>query len=223
MLRKGAKSTTFPGGFSGEPRDWDYTHTEHFSVPIVAAGTPLPLFQASQDQERIEARGIASTAWTDYVTTPSGTLALRLMQGPPRAGQPEPTGPAANLRAYFGDKLASRQSELAAFKELVVRARSSQPGVQAKVTLMTKDAVAYSAPLPLGAELQDVRIPLSAFRPDALLLVPRPYPGFLPLQYQSGSKVELKLSEAEVLQVVWDATKVTGSPVSLDIESITLQ
>ena len=33
------------------------------------------------------------------------------------------------------------------------------------MTLTTKDAVSYSAPLPLGADLQDVRIPLSAFRP----------------------------------------------------------
>ena len=222
VLRKGAQSVTFPGGFAGQPRDWDYAHSEHYEVAIVAAGTPLPLFQAHLDQERIEARGIAPTAWTDYVTTPSGALALRLVQGPPQPGQAAPTGPAVNLRTYFSDKLTGRQADLAGFKEVVVRARSSQPGAQVKVVLLTKDAVVYSAPLPLSAELQDVRIPLSAFGPDALLLVPRPYPSFLPLQFQSSAKPALKITDAEVVQVVWEAAAATGNPLSVDIESISL-
>ncbi len=223
VLRKGGQSLTFPGGFSGEPRDWDYAHAGHFAVPIVAAGTPLPLFRAHLDQERTEARGISPTAWTDYVTLPNGALALRLVQGPPRNSQRPATGPAATLRAYFGDRLASRQSDMAGFTAVVVRARSSQPGTQAKVTLTTRDAGAYSAPLPLGTDVQDLRIPLSAFQPDALLLVPRPYPSFLPLQYESGNRAPLKLAEAEVLQVIWEATAVSGSPASVDIESVSLQ
>ena len=223
VLKKGPQRFTFPGGFTGHPSDWDYAHAEHFEVPIVAAGTPLPLFQASQDQERIEARGLAPTAWTDYVTTPGGALALRLVQGPRGQGQPAATGPAASLRAYFGDRLAGRQSDLAGFTELVVRARSSQPGAALHVTLATRDAVAYAAPLPLTAELQDVRIPLSAFRPAALLLVPRPYPGFLPLQFKSTATPPFRLAEAEVLQVVWDAAPATGSPLSVDIESVSLR
>ncbi|OGX83143.1 hypothetical protein BEN47_17840 [Hymenobacter lapidarius] len=223
VLKKGAQSVTFPGGFAGQPRDWDYAHPERYEVPIVAPDTPLPLFRAHLDKERIEARGIAPTAWTDYVTTPGGTLALRLVQGPPRPGQPAPTGPAASLRAYFGDDLAGRQTDLATFREVVVRARSNQPGAQVKVVLVTKDAVAYSAPLALSAELQDVRIPLSAFRSEALLLVPRPYPGFLPLQFQSAAKPAFKITDTEVVQVVWDAAAAAISPLSVGIESIFLQ
>ncbi|MBF9221146.1 cellulase family glycosylhydrolase [Hymenobacter ruricola] len=223
VLKKGGQTLTFPGGYSGQPRDWDYAHAEHWEVPIVAAGTQLPLFLASRDQEQIEARGVGNDALTDYVTTPAGTLALRLVQGPPRAGQPAATGPAASLRAYFGDKLAGRRSDLAGFTEVVVRARSSQPGARAKVTLTTKDAVTYSAPLPLDAELRDVRLPLNAFRPDALLLMPCPYPGFNPLTYQPATAPAFKLAEAEVVQVVWDAAPVTGAPLSLDIESVSLQ
>ncbi|HEX8505648.1 MAG TPA: membrane or secreted protein, partial [Hymenobacter sp.] len=223
VLRKGPQATTFPGGFAGQPRDWDYAHAEHYAVPIVAAGAPLPLFQASRDQEQIEARGVSANAWSDYVTTGTGELALRLVQGPPRPNQPAPTGPAASLRAYFGDRLAARQSDLAGFTEVVVRARSSQPGASVKVTLATKDAVAYAAPLPLTAEMQDVRIPLSAFQPAALLLVPRPYPGFLPLQHKASTTPGLKLPDAEVLQVVWDAAIPTTGPLSVDIESVILR
>ena len=221
VLKKGPQTLSFPGGFNGQPRDWDYAHAEHYAVNIVAPASPLPLFRANHDQELVEAHGLASNAWTDYVTTSSGALALRLMQGPPRAGQRENVGPVASLRAFFGDKLASRFSDLAGFTEVLVRARSSQPGANLKVTLITKDAVAYSASLPVGAEVQDLRIPLSAFRPDGLLLVPRPYPGFLPLQYQPAASPALKITDTEVLQVTWEAAA-PPTPLSVDIESVSL-
>ena len=223
VLKKGAQTLTFPGTFAGQPGDWDYVHAEHYSVDIVATGTPLPLFQASRDQERVEAHGLGPNTWTDYVTLPSGLLALRLALGQLRAGEPAATGPAASLRAFFGDKLAARLNDLAGFTAIVVRARASQPGATVKVTLTTKDAVTYSAPLPLGAEVQDIRIPLTTFRPDALLLVPRPYPGFLPLQYQPTNQLVLKLAEIEVLQVIWEAATATNNLLSVDIESISLQ
>ena len=223
VLKKGPQSLTFPGGYAGQPHDWDYAHAEHYSVDIVAASTPLPLFRASRDQERIEARGLISNAWTDYVTMPNGTLGLRLVLGPPRAGQPAATGPTASLRAFFGDKLADRRTDLAGFTEVVVRARASQPGTRVKLLLTTKYAVSYSAPLPLGAEMQDVHIPLSAFQPDALLLVPRPYPDFLPLQYQPTNQTALKLADTEVLQVIWEAAPASPGPLNVDIESISVQ
>ncbi|UOQ67823.1 cellulase family glycosylhydrolase [Hymenobacter volaticus] len=226
VLCKKEQTLTFPGGFEGQPRDWDYYHSEHWETLIVAAATPLPLFQASRDQDVVEARGIASTAWTDYVTTPTGTLALRLVQGAARPNQPQstkPTGPAAALRAYFGHKLAGRASELTSFKEITVRGSASVPGTTVKVVLATKDAVAYSATIQLGSELQEVRIPLSAFRPDALLLVPRPYPGFLTLNYQPAQQSALPLADMEVLQVLIDTPAPATGSRHLDLESVSLQ
>jgi hypothetical protein len=88
---------------------------------------------------------------------------------------------------------------------------------------MTKDAVAFSASVQLGADLQELRIPLTSFRPDALLLLPRPYPGFLPLTYQSASQLPLKLSDTEVLQVVLDAATPVSGQLHVDIESVSLQ
>lgn len=225
VLKKGAQGLTFPGGFTGQPRDWDYAHAEHYAVPVVAAGTPLPLFRAERDQERSEARSLASGAWTDYVTTPDGTLALRLVQGPAGAGQPATRGPAASLRAFFGDRLTDRAGELGGFTQLVVRARTSQPDAKLTLQLTTKDAVSYAAPVALaaGATMQEVVVPLSALRAAPGLLVPRPYPGFGPLRYQPATTLPLQLAEAEVLQLVWEAAGVNGSPASVDVESVLLR
>ena len=46
-----AQALTFPGGFAGQPRDWDYRSPGAYEVPIVAAGTPLPLFRAGRDKD----------------------------------------------------------------------------------------------------------------------------------------------------------------------------
>ncbi|SMC00515.1 hypothetical protein SAMN00120144_1269 [Hymenobacter roseosalivarius DSM 11622] len=227
VLRKGQQALTFPGGFAGQPRDWNYHHAESFSVPIVAKDTPLPLFRASLDKDQVEARGIASTAWTDYVTTPAGELALRLVVGQPKLGQAKPSagpGPSAALRAYFGHKLAGRTTEVAGFTEVIVKAQANQPATSVKVVLMTKDATAYSAMVQLGAEERELRIPLTAFRPDALLLLPRSYPGFLPLTYQSANQpATLKLTEAEVLQVVLEGVAPASGQLYVDLESVYLQ
>ena len=227
VLKKAGQQLTCPGGFSGSPRDWDYFSQEHWEVPLVAANTPLFLFQAGVDKEQVEARGLHRNNWVDYVTTEAaGALALRFVQGvasPGTPALPAEAGPAASLRAYFGDKLPGRMTELSAFKEVVVRARASQPvGVQ--VRLATKDAAAFTAPVTLTTQMQEVRIPLSAFQPSALLLSPRPYPGFLPLQFQSAGKPAFKLADAEVLQLLVDAATSVGSePVQVDIESVQLR
>ncbi|MCC3156719.1 glycoside hydrolase family 5 protein [Hymenobacter sp. 15J16-1T3B] len=226
LKRPGQRPLTFPGGVPGQPRDWDFYSQEHWEVPIVAAGSPLPLYRAAHDQRRVEVRGTenAFSGWADYVTTPAGELALRLVVPVPKPGAraAEPA-PAVSLRAYFADQLAGRAGELASAKELLVRARTSQPGARVQLLLVTKDAAAYAAPLALTTDWQTVRIPLSALQPAPLLITPRPYPGFLPLHFQPTTQpAQLRLADAEVLQVVVDGPA-TGSPLQVDIESVQLQ
>ncbi|GAB3830395.1 glycoside hydrolase 5 family protein [Hymenobacter jeollabukensis] len=223
---KGLPTLTFPGAVPGQPSDWDFYSQEHWEVPIVAAGSPLPLFRAGHDQRRVEVRGTenAFSGWADYVTTPAGELTLRLVVPVPKTGaSTSETAPAVSLRAYFADQLQGRTGELAGAQELLVRARTSQPGAAVQVLLVTRNAAAYAAPLTLTADWQTVRIPLSRLQPAPLLITPRPYPGFLPLHFQPATQpAQLRLADAEVLQIVVDGPAM-GSPLQVDIESVQLQ
>jgi len=224
VVRKPQQTLTFPGGFAGAPRDWDYFHAEHYEVPVVYGATPLTLFNAHADKEQLEVARLARSSYSDYTTaTPTGALALRLLVSTPRTGEPanEP-GPAIALRAYLGQKLQERSTDLIWFRYLVVKARATQPGAKVKLVLVTKDAVAYSANVPITLMLQDVRIPLESFQPDALLLIPRPYPSFLPLTFQSRSAGKLALAQTEVLQLILDAGP-DGTAPSLEVESIRVE
>ncbi|WP_167855559.1 cellulase family glycosylhydrolase [Hymenobacter fodinae] len=227
VVQHNGHNTTFPGSFAGSPRDWDYAPKEHWEAPIVTASAPLPLFRASQDQQLVEAGGISGGGWADYVTTASGQLALRLVQAPAAATASPTTAntPIAYLRAYFGDRLAARSVDAASFKEIVIRGRRSAGAGSVQLVLTTKDAVAYVAPLELGPEIQEIRVPISAFKLGAQVLLPRAYPGFLPLMFQAAGPAALPITQAEVLQVLLSpgASQSSQEHPSLDIESISFQ
>jgi len=226
LKRAGQSALTFPGRQVGTPRDWDFAPAATpWQVPLVVATAPLPLFTAALDREAVEAKGLTDGTWTDYPTTASGALALRLVVSPPKAGQPAPTAsPAAALRAYLGTKTAGRPMDLANFKELIIKVQSNQPSVtQLRVVLVTRDAVAYEAAVPLAAAGGEVRVPLSALRVAPLLLTPRPYPGFLPLTYAAPGAPALRLREVEVLQVILDQPASLTAPLHVDIEAVELR
>ncbi len=229
--------TTFPGQPLGSVEDfmqqsnatwplaWDFDDFAHYEVPLVAATAPLPLFTATRDRDAVEAKGISWTDWTDFTTTPGGALALRLLVNPAKAGQPAPApGPASALRAYLGFKTAARTTDLAGFKDLVIKVSSNQPAsTRLRVALVSRDAVAYEALVPLPAPGTAARVPLSALRPAPLLLVPRPYPGFLPLTHGPASAPPFRLADMEVLQVLVDQPDALSEQLRVDIESVTLE
>jgi hypothetical protein len=226
LKKAGQPALTFPGGQPGTPRDWDfYPAATPWEVPLVAPSAPLPLFTAALDRDAVEAKGISWTNWTDYSTTASGTLALRLLVNPAKAGQPAPeAGPASALRAFLGTKMAGRRTELASFKELVIKTASNQPAAtQLRVALVTRDGVAYEAAVPAPAAGGEARVPLSALRPAPLLLTPRPYPSFLPLTYRPAASPAFQLAEVEVLQLIVDQPASLTEQLRVDVESVVLQ
>jgi hypothetical protein len=217
---------TFPSGQAGSPRSWDFADQGHYTVPLVPAGAPLPLFGAAADQGHVEAQGLGPQAWIDYPSTSSGALALRLVAAPPKAGEPAPApGAAAALRTYLGEKLAGRAGELGSFKELVIKGSLNLPAAaKLRVLLVSKDVVAYAAEVPLGPTLGEARVPLSALQPAPLLLTPRPYPGFLPLTYSPATTPPFRLANVEVLQLILE--RLDGpvtEQIRADIEAVELR
>ena len=140
--------------------------------------------------------------------------------GPPAA--PE-TGPAAALRVYFGDKLTGRTTDLAGFREVVVKARASRP-VGGRVVLATPDAAAYEAPVALTPELREVHIPLANFRPGALCCWCRAHTrGFCRWNSEASTRSRLHLADTEVLQLLIDPAPAGRAPLHIDVEAVWLR
>ena len=126
---------------------------------------------------------------------------------------------------FFADKIKGRESET--FDKLMIRARTGeiQP-VKTNITLINKDGFSFSVAVSLTNNFQDIEIPLNDLSPDSELLLPRPYPGFLPLWFKASGTSDFKLSDAEKIQVTI-GTDIPESefkkPYSLEISSIWLE
>jgi hypothetical protein len=101
------------------------------------------------------------------------------------------------IQVYVKDKL--QKINLDAFKSVNIQATASRD-LRAKITLVDVDANAFSADVILRKGEKTLSVPLSAFRLDSFLLLPRPYPGFQRLEFRTAGTSSLKLRNLDKLQ-----------------------
>jgi hypothetical protein len=218
MVRKSNGETyTFPGGFKGSPYAWDEYRNESYQTFVAAPDSPLELFNPTTDRSKIMLYNPDWRANTvEYITAEKpAQLVLKATMSNPAQGQ------FMGWQYFFGDKISGRKGELSSFTKLIVRARSQQE-VKVKVSLITTGAAAYATNVSLSNQWKEIEIPLSSLQKDSYLLLPRPYPGFLPLTFTSAGIAPLTISDIEKLEITFGAS-VSSAPVSIEIESVQLR
>ena len=215
MVRNAKDETyTFPGAFKGDPYAWDEYRNESWQTFVAAPGSGLEIFNAVNDRNEVL---IFNPDWrsntTEYVATgKSKNLALKTTMTKPASGQ------VIGWQYYFGDKISGRELELASFSKIVIRARS-EGETKLKLSLITSDADAYAIAVSVTKDWKEIEIPFSSLQKDAFLLLPRPYPGFLPLKFGSAGTRAFDIKDAEKLEISFAAE--TGStPVSIEMETV---
>lgn len=198
VLQKGTDYAVFPGNLKANPNAWDNFQSEWWEVFVASENSSLQIFNPTTDRNFREypvwRRGFQSS----YVTGEKpGQLILRLNADNLKGVE------AMGFQYSFVEKRKGRISEMGAFTKMVVRARteSTQP-ISATVALVNSKSQSFSSKIELNGEFRDIEIPLTNFKIGASLLMPRPYPGFLPLFFSgSGSNESLKLSEMEKIEL----------------------
>ncbi|BAV09036.1 hypothetical protein SAMN05421788_101483 [Filimonas lacunae] len=209
---------SFPGNIQGYPFAWDYFHTNTWSTLVAAPGSALTLFTASTDRHMFAYPNWSEDGKTsDFVTGNTiGSMLYSIFSKAPESAQP-----AVAWQLFVGDKLAPRSTELPRFTTLQVRARSyyNKPA-QVKIILINSNAEAFSATITVNNTLQDIHIPLSSLHKEEMLLLPRPYPSFQALWFNSNSNNAFNLQQVEKLEVV---IKQEEGGAGVTIESVQLQ
>ncbi len=222
LLQKGNEFAIFPGNYQGNPFAWDNVYNETWKTFVVMDNARLEIFNPTTDRAARIYPGFRRGFQSSYITGERpGQLILRLtvteLSGDHTIG----------FLQYFGNKLQGRITEANSLNKIMIRARTTeeQP-VKAKVTLTDKDAFSFAAYITLTNNFRDIEIPLNNLLADSVLLLPRPYPGFLPLWFKGSGNASFKLSEIEKIQVII-GTDVPESefkkPYSLEVESIWLE
>ena len=207
---------TFPGGTMGDPYAWDNVANESWQTFVSPTQAPLLLFDATTDRTRTN---VYNNDWrhnkVQWVAADAPRqLALQTILGD--------TNQLMAWQCYFGDKVRGRSQELSSFTKLVVKARAAQE-LPFKVSLVTRDAQAFSTLVKAGKEYNEIEIPLSLLQADSMLLLPRPYPGFQPLWFHSASSKPFDSSEIERLEIRFAREGKSPGDVVLEIASVWLE
>ncbi len=153
----------------------------------------------------------------EYISSDKpGQIGLKTTMHRPLSGQ------VMGWQYFFGDDIAGRANELSVFTKLVVKARSSGE-TKIKISIITANADAYSTSISLAKDWTEIKVPLSSLQKDGFLLLPRPYPGFLPLTFETASKKSLNILDVEKIEISFGEGIVSQAPVSIEVESVYLK
>jgi len=205
----------FPGNQKGNPYAWDNPNNDTWQTIVASDKSGLELFNTNIDRANLIQYNPdwRNNTFRFVPSDKSSQLAVKITAKNLTDKQ------MMGFQVYFGDKLKGRQSELPSFTKLVVRVRAENP-VKAKLSLITNDALCFSGNISAGNEWTDIRIPLSSLQVDSFLLLPRPFPGFLPLWFKSTAAGSFNIAEAEKMQVICYGE---GKMADLEIAAVWLE
>ncbi len=209
---------TFPANTTGNPYAWDKLETESYQTYVAAKNARLEIFNPTTDRNNIN---LYNPDWKnnkmEFTSSENPlNLELKLSMNAPEKGS------LLGFQTYIADYLAGRISDLTGMKSLVIRLKTNVKNTKVKVGLIDAGTHFFSKMLSASPEFQEVEVPLNQFKADQQLLLPRPYPGFLPLHYQSPTKGDFDLKNMEKLEVIFESSE-NIEPISLTISSIYLK
>jgi hypothetical protein len=223
VIEQKDKKVTFPGNHPGSPSDWDYYYDEHWEVPIVHSTSSVELFNARRDHQRID---YAFSRWNRsyqsrlVATDATGQMAIQSTV----ANRPE-NGPILGWKIYVGDKVAGRRTSLDSFGNLVVKVKSTNRAhVVLRIILVDRNGGAFSTPVTISNNYAHHTVPIGRFKFGSMMLLPRPFPPFLPLWFRSSELAPRTLSGLqdieEVQFLVEQNVEDTAESYGFEIESV---
>ncbi len=223
VLRKGNDVSIFPGNVKSNPLDWDNYHKETWQTYVAAPNGKLEIFNPTHDRAIKTYPFFRKGFQTNFITCEKPEQLVLSMTTSDLSG-----AKIMGFQYSFVDQLKGRIGELGSFDKLIVRARTTNTiPVKAKVALTFSDGSSASSRISLSTDFKDLEIPINNLTSDSALLLPRPFPGFLPLAFNvNRAGKEINLADAEKVEV----TIGTGipsynlkGPYNIDVEGIWLQ
>ncbi|RNL55400.1 membrane or secreted protein [Pedobacter jejuensis] len=207
---------TFPANKRGNPYAWDSLESAYYQTYVAKKGSILEIFNPNIDGKKID---VYNPNWEnnriDY-TSDENPKALNI-----KLSMDAPKNTSMGFQHFFREEISGRTSEINSFKTLVIKVKSNLENAKMKIGLIDTDANFFSTDILVGKDFKLIEIPLNSLKADAQLVLPRPYPGFLPLYYQSLKQSAFQLNKAEKLEVTVSKNQ-TDKSISLEIASIYL-
>jgi len=211
-VKENGNITTYPSEERGLPTNWDYYDKNAYRVPVVSKTKPVYLFNAINDIDQMTRHFssiYAGREWVSnsYISPANEEGKAELVLNVEKLFTEDPEYKTrekiydCTFSQYTGKKTLERKDDLITMKKLVFKGRSldGKP-VKIQLALVMKDGSAYGGIITAGVNSGDYSLLLADLRPVKYVLMPRPYPVFLPYYFDSKSISKYDLHEVESLQ-----------------------
>jgi hypothetical protein len=196
-------TNTYPGGQKGNPGEWDFDPDEPYKIRVVAPESPVYLFNALEDSDKIVARWLPTLNTVPAAHPGEAEFRVNvenLFEVDPENTEAEPVYD-YSFRYNFNRKVAGREEALEEKKHLIFKGKSlnSKP-VKLQVAVVMDKGRSFGKVIELQPEIQEYEIALSELQPVRTVTLPRPYPSFLPHYLEHDIQEEFDIEDAESLQ-----------------------
>ncbi|MBX2966490.1 MAG: cellulase family glycosylhydrolase [Cyclobacteriaceae bacterium] len=203
-VKENGNSYTYPSGNQTHPADWDFYGDEGYRVAVVPEKSPVYLFNAATDSDKLLRQWVRSSAVIPTGEPGKAEVVVnieQLFREDPEDKNKRPVYD-YSMKYFFGSKISGRLPDFVQANELVVRGRSlnDKPCLM-QVALVMKDGSAYGTIIELKPESEEHIIPVSELKKVRTVTLPRPYPTFLSYYFEPDAAENFSLENAESIQL----------------------
>jgi hypothetical protein len=123
---------------------------------------------------------------------------------------------------FVGRQIASIAQYANDYTCITLHAKTEKEPVQVEIALISKQGSVHRAGVVLSGTQESQNILLKDLTPGKMMLLPRPYPGFLPFWYAPSRQADFDLSQIERIQFIIPKEGNNENP-TLEIKSINLE
>jgi hypothetical protein len=193
---------TYPSGTATYPKDWDYFDGTAYKVAVVKKTDPLYLFDAYNDANAVSKKWVRTTSLVP-ANEPNKASMIVNVEKLSEVDTENRNGEAINdysIRYVFAKNIAGRKESLAQKQQLVLRGHAlNDKPCTVQLALTTTDGITYGGIVNVDVEQGDYSVSIASLKQVQTVLMPRPYPSFLPYYFQASGNFDV--SKIETLQI----------------------
>lgn len=193
----------YPGAVKGPVNNWEYFNPEVYKIQVLPKGAPVVLYSAEKSDKTLSfVNANAMSTGINFSAVPGETkMVFAPTKNSFRLYDEGQTPVAFAMENFVGDLIEQVVLEKHTYTSIEICGKALDEPVNLDVTLIDRTGHAYTGQVQLNCN-DKYLIDLDDFKKGKMVLLPRPFPRFLPFWYENPKQKPLNLNEVERIQLV---------------------